>query len=183
MKTRTRNALGVGLLLLAQSALADFSGPYAIANWTTPQSFGCAFSNVNTAGAPASVTINAATCASIIQGFMHNGAPSNGTISFSYSGYTPANAVANWDIGGASTLFPGNATGTVTVPVTTGKKFQITLTRGAGNGSLTISNFVFTPAAPAAPASIPTLSEWGLIGLAGLMALFGLARTRRARQD
>ncbi len=177
MNFRARYAIGAGLLLLAHSAFADFSGPYAVANWTSPQSFGCGPSNVSTAGAPASVTITANGCGGIIQGFLHNGAPSSGTISFSYSGYNSANATARWDVGGPATAFPATATGTITAPVTAaGQKFQITLTRGAGDSNVVINGFTFTPAAPA---SIPTLSEWGVIGLAGLMALFGIARIRR----
>jgi len=180
MKFHTPKVLGLGLLLLAQSALADFSGPYDVTQWTKPQSFVCGGGTVNTAGAPASVVISITGCASLIQGFQHNGAPSNGTISFSYSGYSIANTTAAYDVGAASTPFPATASGTITVPIQTGQKLQITLTNQSGTpAALTISNFTFAPPAAATPASIPTLSEWALIGLSSILALFGLAGIRR----
>lgn len=174
-----RSALGIGFMLFVQSAMADFSGAFAVANWTTPQSFFCLTANVNTAGAPASVAISAG-CGTVIQGFKHNGAPSNGTITFNYSGYNNVNTIASYDVGGPGTAFPAAAAGSITLPVTAGQLFQITLTNNGGSGPITISNFTFTPAG--GPASVPTLSEWTMAALASFIAMFGFVVMRRRQR-
>lgn len=160
-----RNSVGVSLavfigisLLCAHEAFADFSGQFAVTNWTiSTQAFGCGASSVNTSGAPASVTLSTGTgCAAIGAGFTFPSAPSDGNVAFSYSysvGFDgPSDYPASYAVNGVATQFSNSAgsnfqTGDVTFSVQKGQSFEFVFQAQNSGGqadSLTISNFTFT---------------------------------------
>jgi hypothetical protein len=139
------------------ATITGFTGLFAPANW---QSGSNAPANlVNTSGAPNSVTLsNYAPWAVSGATFTYANAPSNGTVTFTYSlsGVTPA-CPAAYVVGNTPTLLTNNNGGqSISFAVTTGASFGFALNGQDlptdfgchSNGRLitfTVSNFVFTP--------------------------------------
>jgi hypothetical protein len=157
---RSRIAFFIGFgFLFAHNAFADFSGQFAVTNWTIfTQAFGCGASAVDTSGAPAFVALNTGTgCATIAASFTFPSAPSAGTVAFSYNyvvGFDgPAHYPASYLVDGASTQFSNNAgatsqSGNLTFPVQQGQSFGFYFLAASSLGladSLTISNFSLNP--------------------------------------
>ena len=144
--------------LFANDAFADFSGQFAVTNWTiSTQAFGCGSSSVNTSGAPASVALSTGTgCSDIGASFTFPSAPSAGTVAFSYTYAVglngPAHYPASYVVNGVSTQFSDNAgansqSGNLTFPVQQGQSFGFVFQAVSSFGqvdSLTISNFSFS---------------------------------------
>lgn len=185
-------ALAIAALCTSLPAAAAFTGAYAPANWTPfTQTFGCGSSTIDVSGVPNTVALRTVTgCANIAVSYSLTGnIPATGTLSFDWS-YTSnsfaVTRIASYTLNGVTTNLAtglGPANGTVTIPVTAGQPFQLTL-QGGTNASLTITNFNAPqpPAPPPGPAAIPTLGEWARIGLAGLLGLLAWGTLRRQRR-
>lgn len=145
------------LLLLGNAALAQFSGDFAPANWTTVLSN--SNGSVNTAGAPASVVVIGSNNGSGFSGFteFRITAPSHGIVTASWAYHTndvdgPAFDLAFYNTHGVLTQLsnnagPANQSGTLAFSVLAGQVFGFRQSTGDnvfGNATLTISNFVFT---------------------------------------
>lgn len=174
MKTAKVLTAVAGLAVTA-AANAQFSGPYAPANWTTSLNGGNG--SVNTAGAPASITVtgNDNGTGNINTDFTI-AVVASGTWSFNWS-YS-AGDTGTWDsayylINGVQTFLAFNnspiLSGGVSVPVTAGNIIgfrMFSADGGIGASSVTITNF---------SAPIPGPGSLALLGLGGLVA----ARRRR----
>jgi hypothetical protein len=171
----TPAAAGAALILSsAQTARADFSGPYAPANWTLNANGGSG-SAVND-GFTLTLTGNDAGFGDVMTDYSIS-AVASGTWSFDWL-YTSSDS-ENFDDGGyllngVYTLLAINAqsgiTGQVSIGVNTGDiiGFRVHSVDGAfGPGVLTITNFV-------APVPAP-----GSLALLGLAAMSGRSRRRR----
>ncbi len=152
MRTFTKTlAVMACFLFVGTAAMAQFSGQFAPANWTTTNvnSDG----TVNTAGAPASIAITGPNNGSFASGYIDYSitVPNNGTISFNW---VCAHPDAGWDdfqyaINGVTTFITDqNTSGSNSVNVTGGSTFSFRITSDdntTGGPTVTISNFLFVP--------------------------------------
>ncbi len=155
---------------LTPAARADFSGPFAPANWSLSNNN--ADGSVVTATAPASITLRGGdngtglpgTTSYVIEAVF----PS--TVSFSWS-YASSDDLgydsAGWLLNGGYTELAGNLPwyGSVSFPVAAGDTFGFRVTtsdNASGRGSLTVSQF-------AAPVPEPGSMTLALLGGAVLM--------------
>ena len=196
--------LALGLLVMVWPFVvwADFSGAYAPANWTTtmvgtPPGGG---STVDTAGAPASITIVGGNSACLVQPCYVDftiAAPASGNVSFHWDYATTDVGGPQFELflilnNGASVQLSNNGgansqSGDYSMPVNAGQVFGFRLDCvdcDLGAATVTISNFV-APAGAAGPAvqSVPTLQEWTLLSLMALMGLIGFGQLRRQRRN
>lgn len=173
MKT-ARVMTAVAGLALTAAANAQFSGPYAPANWTT--NVGAGFGSVNTAGAPGSIIVvgNDGGGGNINTDYTI-AAAAGGNWSFSWS--TTSGDTGTWDsayylLNGAESFLGNNvpASGGVgPIAVNAGDVIGFRVRSadgGIGALSLTISNFV---------APVPGPGSLALLGMGGL----AMARRRR----
>jgi hypothetical protein len=189
----------VGLAAMASNpAKADFSGPYAPANWTTslagtPAGGG---GSVDTSGAPASITLNGgdAGCSGGPCTMQYTiTVPGSGPLTFDWNYSTTDIDGPGFDLflvinGAATTQLSNDAgandqNGSESITVTAGDTigFMLDCTDcEEGAATVSISNFN-GPTASTAPTSIPTLSEWGMIILSSLLALGTVLVMRRQR--
>lgn len=184
-------AVAAGLLGFSMSASADFSGYYAPAQWAighTADDFG----NVDTMGAPGSITLIGSDSNSALFPFSRVDftivAQGAGTFSFDWAyastdsfgaAYDPAGYILGTIAAGQFQLTDDGGTnaqfGHVSVQVVAGDVigFHVTsLDNAGGSASLTLSNF-------SAPVPEPTSVAMMALGLLGLA---GTAAARRRRQ-
>ena len=200
---RVIKALAFRATVLAwpMSAWADFSGPYAPANWTTtltgtPPGGG---GSVDASGAPASITLNGGDSPCITMPCHLDytiAAPGSGTLSFHWD-YEPTDLAPDFDLflvlnNGpgvelSDDLGPSARSGNYSCAVTAGQivGFRLDCTDCSGGAAtVTISNFSGPLAAPppaAAVLPVPTLEFYGLAGLTALLGVFASRRLRRGR--
>ena len=185
------------------SAWADFSGPYAPANWTTtltgtPPAGG---GSVDASGAPAAITLNGGNvdCTSGTGTCLLDftiAVPAAGTVSFDWAYQTTDSGGSFWDLflvldNGTALQLSDDAgadtqTGSYSFAVTAGQVvgFRLDCTDcTSGAATVTISNFSGPLAAPPAAAvqPVPTLEFYGLAGLMALLGWVGASRLRRQR--
>lgn len=189
------------VLAWPMSAWADFSGPYAPANWTTtltgtPPGGG---GSVDASGAPASITLNGGDSPCITMPCHLDytiAAPGSGTLSFHWD-YQTTDLAPDFDLflvlnNGTAVqlsddLGPSTQSGNYSFAVTAGQivGFRLDCTDCSGGAAtVTISNFSGPLAAPppaAAVLPVPTLEFYGLAGLTALLGVFASRRLRRGR--
>lgn len=161
-------AAGAALIMCAETARADFSGPYAPANWTFNANGGSGSQTNN--GTTLVLTGNNTAMANINTDYTIAAA---GTGLFSFSWSYASGDTGTYDTGGylinsTYTQLASNAaqgSGTVSVAVTAGQiiGFRVFSADGLfGAGTLTITNFS-GPLVPA-PGAMALLGMAGLVG-------------------
>jgi len=170
-------------------ALADFSGPYDVSNWTQILNGG----SIDTTGAPASIIeISSNDGAGPDNTDFTIAAVDSGTVTFNWSYTTtdvdgPSYDPFGWLLNGTFTQVTNdggliNQSGTVTFPVVAGDVFGFrahATDSALGSASTTISNF----SAPLlAPDAIPSLSSWGIILLSLLLIITASNRSNKIRK-
>ena len=196
-------ALCAAMLGAPVAAWADFSGPYAPANWTTtltgtPPGGG---GTVDVSGAPASITLNGGNDVCVADPAnpcwldYTIAVPAAGMVSFDWS-YQSNDTLGNdFDLflvlqNGSAIQLSDDAgaasqSGSYSLPVSAGQVvgFRIDCTDcDMGAANVTISNFSGPLPAPAAAVQpVPTLEAWGMSGLMALLGWLGARRLRRQR--
>jgi hypothetical protein len=178
-KSLSRYALATASLAVvaipaaAKADLDDFSGPYAPANWTFTNT-GTSDGNVNTAGAPVSITLTGGnsgggsgttnfTIAAVASGLL--------TFDWNYSSIDSGSYdVGNFLLNGTPTFLANNngGSGTFSIAVNAGDifGFQVfSLDNQLGPGVLTVANF----SAPVPEGSTLALFALGSVGILILM--------------
>lgn len=172
-KSLSRYALAtatIAAVAIPAAARADFSGPYAPPNWTFGNTGG-SDGNVNTAGAPASITLTGGNSGSGTSGETNFtiAAVASGMVSFNWS-YTSTDSssydTGNFLLNGVPTFLANNdgGSGTFSMALSAGNVFGFNVHSEdniAGAGVLTISNFV----APVPEGSTLSLFALGAVGV------------------
>ena len=186
------------------SAWADFSGPYAPANWTTTTSGSppAGGGTVDASGAPASITLVGGDAGCVADPAnpcrldYTIAMPATGTVSFDWQ-YQTVDFAPDFDLflvlGNGSAiqlsddLGANTQSGSYSLTVTAGQVvgFRLDCNDCAGGAAtVTISNFSGPLPAPAAAVQpVPTLEVWGMGALMALLGWLGAARLRRPRAD
>jgi hypothetical protein len=170
----TASLAAVAIPAAAKADLADFSGPYAPANWTFTNT-GTSNGNVNTAGAPASITLTggASGSGSGTTNFTI-AAVASGLLTFDWNYFSTDSGsydIGNFLLNGVTTFLASNASqgnGTFSIAVNSGDVFGFQVFSQdniAGPGVLTISNF----SAPVPEGSTLALFALGSVGILILM--------------
>jgi len=170
LATATIAAVAIPVAAKAQEP-DTFSGPYAPASWSFSNTGGSTNGNVNTAGAPASITLTGGSAGpgAGTTNFTH-AAVASGLVTFNWtysSTDTGTYDGANFLLNGVTTLLANNATqgsGTFSIAVNAGDifGFQVFSTDNfAGPGVLTVSNFN----APVPEGSTLALLALGAVGV------------------
>lgn len=176
-KTLSRYALAtaslaaVAIPAAAKADLDDFSGPYAPANWTFMNTGGSTDGNVNTSGAPASITLTGGNSGSLTSGTTNFtiAAVASGMLSFDWN-YSSSDSssydVGNFLLNGTPTFLANNngGSGTFTIALNAGDVFGFQVfsqDNQLGPGVLTIANF----SAPVPEGSTLALFALGAVGI------------------
>lgn len=178
-------AAAAGIVCASLAAHADFSGDFALSNWTPEtQTFGCGTSSVDYTNAPASVTFLTSNNCADISVWNRITAPKTGVVSFDWDMSAVSGGGgdhwAQYSVDGTNTQIvnlPGASTGSgsVTFNVQAGQQIALQY-KGRTNSQFEISNFVFKPvsatAAPVPVVGIPALilSGFGIFGVAGYLS-------------
>lgn len=150
--------LSLALGLASLNGSAQFSGPFDPSNWTLTNVDVNSDANVNTAGAPASITFNgndsgAGGCCSLYDDYSVTipcGDAGSGTLSFNYNFTNPDIESFSYVVNGVATFVTSSTTsGTVSIPVSAGNTFGFRITTQddcCGMGVLVVTNFAYTDA-------------------------------------
>lgn len=150
--------LSLALGLASLNSSAQFSGPFDPSNWTLTNVDANSDANVNTSGAPASITFNgnnssAGGCCSLYDDYSVTipcGDAGGGTISFDYSFTNPDIESFHYVVNGVATAVTSStSSGTLAIPVSAGNIFGfriVTQDDCCGMGVLVVSNFAYSDA-------------------------------------
>jgi hypothetical protein len=171
----TASLAAVAIPSAAKADPADFSGPYAPANWTFTNTGGSTDGSVNTAGAPVSISLTGGNSGSGTSGTTNFtiAAVASGMVSFDWN-YTSADTgsydIGNFLLNGTPTFLANNngGSGTFTIAVNAGDIFGFQVfsqDNSFGAGTLTVANF----SAPVPEGSTLALFALGSVGILILM--------------
>ncbi|HEV3148353.1 MAG TPA: PEP-CTERM sorting domain-containing protein [Chthoniobacterales bacterium] len=172
----------IAAVAIPAAAKADFSGPYAPANWTFQNTGGSTDGSVDTSGAPASITLTGGNSQSGTPGDTNFtiAAVASGLVSFhwSYSSIdTGTYDSANFLLNGKPTFLADNGSqgsGDFSITLSNGDIFGFnvhSVDNNFGPGVLTISNF---------DAPVPEGSTLSLFALGALGVMMVMRRRARA---
>jgi len=178
-KSLSRYALAtatIAAVAIPAAAKADFSGPYAPANWTFQNTGGSTDGSVDTSGAPASITLTGGNSQSGTPGDTNFtiAAVASGPLNFHWSYFSTDSGTydsAYFLLNGVPTFLADNGSqgsGNFSIALTSGNIFGFrvhTADNLFGDGELTVSNFN----APVPEGSTLSLLALGAVGVAMVM--------------